>query len=187
MPDAPNINSTRDGAEIAEMLIDVAIQIICEGGLKQIDYDKLKSTYKNKITSKFTPHLARIRSAGGLDFSGLYISDLPSHFNRLAPHIHAVNLSNNTFKNIPPVLYSAESLHTLNLTGNRITEISDNISTFSNLHALYLGQNALSYLPGNLSKLTKLAIISLNDNGFKVFPEVLYRMPWIQEINLDLN
>jgi Leucine-rich repeat (LRR) protein len=75
------------------------------------------------------------------------------------------------------------SIKKLNLHNCKISAISSEISVFANLEELDATHNVITGLHPSMAKLTKLRKLNLMGNKITEFPPVLFKMPWLREVD----
>lgn len=71
----------------------------------------------------------------------------------------------------------------LNLHNCKISAISSEISVFANLEEIDATHNVITSLHPSMAKLTKLRKLNLMGNKITEFPQVLFKMPWLREVD----
>lgn len=80
-------------------------------------------------------YLKRLRT---LTLSGLKIHTLPSALGELAATLTALDLSNDTFSEVPPVLCQLTELRSLDLSDNELGDVPREIEALHNLEGAWL-------------------------------------------------
>ena len=75
------------------------------------------------------------------------------------------------------------SIKKLNLHNCKISAISSEISVFANLEEIDATHNVITSLHPSMAKLTKLRKLNLMGNKITEFPQVLFKMPWLREVD----
>lgn len=178
---------------------------------KILDQEKSKNNFSSYLYNPTTKHLkiegARIFppiSEFGddieiLDLSKGYLSKLPEEFVKMNK-LQVLFLSENDFKEIPPVIAKIpnlkflgmkscqitsisetvlpKTLRWLTLTNNHINKLPKSIGQLKNLEKLLLSGNQLSTLPLEILQCQNLALIRISANNFQSSPlEMLSSLP----------
>ncbi|KAJ3302685.1 hypothetical protein HDV03_004630, partial [Kappamyces sp. JEL0829] len=135
--------------------------------------------FSNNPYINHLPDMSRLESLFMLTLkncklNGTFPSWIPS-----MKHLDTLDLSGNSFDNIPEAIFTMTSLTYLDLSGNRYIsqEIPASIGTMAQLAALILGNNNISLLPPEIGNLTKLESLKLNGNRLTELPKELYQLP----------
>ena len=98
---------------------------------------------------------------------------LPENMTRFY-RIEKLNLANNEFKKIPPVIFKLKSLQQLDIGKNQLREVPEEICLLNKLWNLNLSENFLTYLPIKMEKIVgKLEFLDISGNNFRLRPEIL--------------
>ena len=117
-------------------------------------HDMLSVPYNQQLT---TEQLAGI--TGTVNLSGLGISDIEGV--QYLKGATSIDLSLNSFGEIPREIENLTSLESLDLSGNKLTRIPSNIGAMSSLKYLDISANRLEEIP---SALTSLSLIDFKCN-----------------------
>ncbi|RVW87441.1 putative LRR receptor-like serine/threonine-protein kinase [Vitis vinifera] len=102
-----------------------------------------------------------------------------------------LNLGNNNLSGeIPPSLFNISSLLILGLAKNQISgHLPSNLfTTLPNINTLFVGGNLLQgHIPGSLSNASSLEKLDLSTNLFTGKVPLLWNLPNIQILNLEIN
>ena len=161
--------------------------------------------------------ISHLKSLEYLSLENNQLTLLPSVFSSLRSNLRFLNLSDNPFTYLPPVVcelaclrslcldrigltgFPSElcclvNLQKLSLVGNNISEVSEEIGKLVNLKWLSLAKNKLSKLGQkesgdcfHFTKLVKLEILVLHDNLLVEFPPDLCTLEKLANINLRRN
>ncbi|XP_071117389.1 leucine-rich repeat-containing protein 40-like isoform X1 [Haliotis cracherodii] len=118
-----------------------------------------------------------------LDYSNKKVNEVPLDVWEAASkaEVNSVNLSKNTFTQIPDKLtLLSNSLKELNMGFNKLTALNSDIGLFLQLTTLDLRCNALSDLPGEMTSLQNIREVILSNNRFTQVPPVLYQLPKLE-------
>ncbi len=161
--------------------------------------------------------ISHLKSLECLSLEHNQLTLLPSLFSSLVKNLQFLNLSNNPFTYVPPVVSQLVNLRSLwlenielvsfpsdvcsivcleklSLARNSISEIGGEIGNLVNLRWLSLAKNKLLHLGykdsencAHFSKLVKLEILVLQDNLLSEFPLVLCSLQKLASINFKRN
>ena len=138
---------------------------------------------------EFPMSLTRISSLHTLFLHGTLnqITSLPQNFSSLP--IWNLDLAENAFNEIPPVLANCSKLSALNLTQNKITNISTILSNTSELTFLSLSRNYIQRIPSEITLLSKtLNNLELAYNKLTTVPaEELVHMEKLTHLDISNN
>jgi len=81
-----------------------------------------------------------------------------------------IDLSFNSFREIPGVIYELQNLQTLCMTDNMINSIPLEIAKLTHLKSLILSHNSIYFVHSSINKLKELTVFSLNNNCIEEWP-----------------
>ncbi|XP_078265533.1 uncharacterized protein lrrc63 isoform X2 [Rhinoraja longicauda] len=127
-------------------------------------------------------------AAGGesLNLRGYFIHQLPD-LTRLVSTLRDLNLSFNSFRDIPTEIYQLSCLELLNLRDNPITEISPDIEQLTNLRNFDISFCIVSILPIGLFLLTHLQSLNVAYNKISFIPNDIRNLRELQFLNVEGN
>jgi Leucine-rich repeat (LRR) protein len=97
--------------------------------------------------------------------------------------IYKINLSGQSLKEIPAVIFKMSNLQELNVSKNGLTNLGD-IDKLKNLQELNVGMNRLSVFPYKLINLKHLKILSLYWNDISTIPSNFYDSNSLEELDM---
>lgn len=98
-----------------------------------------------------------------LDFSHNQLSEIgPLKYARIVN----LNLSYNSFTEIPKSIYKLKTLRKLDLSNNSLSKVPDRITALRKLNELDLSNNSLTALPTSIHTLSNLVTLNLAGNSF---------------------
>jgi serine/threonine protein kinase len=144
-----------------------------------------------------------------LNLPGCGLSELPQGFAEAFPNLSILFLSQNNFREMPPVIGACPKLQMVAfksngmtsihpealqpqlrwciLTNNAITEIPDTIERCHRLQKFMLSGNHLAKLPDAMKHCTSLELIRLGANRLEEPPRVLFSLPKLAWLGLADN
>mmetsp|Transcript_20738 Transcript_20738/g.30693 ORF Transcript_20738/g.30693 Transcript_20738/m.30693 type:complete len:445 (+) Transcript_20738:60-1394(+) len=133
-----------------------------------------------------------------MDLPNCGLSELPVEFGATFTNLEILFLSNNRFREMPPITCPqlkmvafrsngmtsihpdallAPKLQWLILTNNALTELPDTIGRCANLEKLMLTGNQITHLPSSITQCRKLVMIRLASNALKQIPLSVLTLP----------
>ncbi|XP_055500807.1 leucine-rich repeat-containing protein 63-like isoform X2 [Leucoraja erinacea] len=106
---------------------------------------------------------------------------------RLVSTLKDLNLSFNSFRDIPTEIYQLSCLELLNLRDNPITEISPDIEKLTNLRIFDISFCIVSVLPIGLFLLTHLQSLNVAYNKISFIPNDIRNLRQLQFLNVEGN
>lgn len=113
--------------------------------------------------------IAQFEKLVHLNLAKNVLSDLPKEFDLLVT-LRELNLNNNAFERIPPVVYEIGHLEILLMGDNRIVEIDAGegaLGKLKRLATLDLSNNNIENVPPMLGRMTQIRALELNGNKFR--------------------
>ncbi|XP_018323262.1 leucine-rich repeat serine/threonine-protein kinase 1 isoform X2 [Agrilus planipennis] len=154
-------------------------------------------------------HLSQIRSQWLTD-AALHLNQKlkqnPRNYDIALYAITRLDISKNSLKAIPPVVFQLQSLRYLNLSQNKIEKLpilmesptkkvlrrkkSVNEALYYNcpiLEELYLQDNRLDQIPEGIFKLPSLVTLAISNNKLQELPYTMWESPKLKELNASFN
>ena len=104
-------------------------------------------------------------------------------------HIYAQNVEKQSaegeYTNIEEALKEPEKVYRLNLSNQSFTELPKGLARFKNLEYLSLRNDHLTSLSPEISALKKLKVLDLGGNDFSVLPKDFAKLQNLEELFLD--
>ncbi len=110
---------------------------------------------------------------------------LSNDIDNLDKNTNALDLRNNQFSAIPPIVFDQSQLKILLLNSNYLPVLDNRIGNLTALQHLDLGSTTLKTLPQELEKLKSLKRLDLGNNTDLNLSEQIWRLKQLQ--HLDLN
>ncbi|GCB61221.1 hypothetical protein scyTo_0007006 [Scyliorhinus torazame] len=121
-----------------------------------------------------------------LNFRGHFISQLPD-LTAFAYILKYLNLSFNSFQDIPVEIYRFSRLEVLNLRDNPITEIPSDIAKLTNLRIFDISFCLVSTLPAGLFLLSNVQSLNVAYNKISFISNDIKNLRNLQFLNVDGN
>lgn len=132
-------------------------------------------------------HYENAQKTGVLKISQQRLTEIPSSYMALPNVLRTLDISENRFEILPPVIGNFTLLKHLNLSGNRLTEIPDFIGKLIKLETLNVQDNLLTRLSPELSKLKNLKQALLSHNQLTTFPVQFTALRHLDVLDLSRN
>ena len=120
-----------------------------------------------------------------LDLSGNSFSDLPADFGRFK-NLKILFFADNQFEHVPEVIAECSKLEMLGFKNNKIKAVSEDAIP-SNVHWLILTGNEIERLPESFGRLSKLRKLALAGNKIKALPESMANCQDLELVRLSAN
>ncbi|TXT58314.1 MAG: hypothetical protein BAJALOKI1v1_1690005 [Promethearchaeota archaeon] len=111
---------------------------------------------------------------------------LPSAITTLS-NLKKLDLSANSLKEVPPLVYKIETLKLLLLNENQITSLSPSLGNLKNLKRLKIKNNNLNSLPREITNLENLRELRVCNNSLTNLPEHLGKLASLKALDLNNN
>ncbi|CAG9854751.1 unnamed protein product [Phyllotreta striolata] len=99
--------------------------------------------------------------------------------------LKTLNLSNNSFHELPAGIAFLTNLQELHLSNNQLKKLCDSICQLKNLKILDLSDNHLKALPNGIGNLENLRICRINNNKIRMLPKSIHKWKKIRVLELD--
>ena len=132
-------------------------------------------------------HYETARKTGTLNLCDVWLDEFPNKLKELSSLLRHLNLSNNKFQYLPPLIANFSNLKSLKLDNNRLASLPDEIGKLSKLENLSAAYNRICKLPATLSQLQCLKEINLSDNELSTFPMPLCELKHLTIVDLSRN
>ncbi|KAJ3355989.1 hypothetical protein HDU91_005607 [Kappamyces sp. JEL0680] len=137
----------------------------------------------NQIQS-IPPHLAEMKALTHLYLSQNQLSTLPD---LSAMRLRVLDLSHNSFLQLPKSLGRMKTLTRLSFSHNRFSLIPSSVLEQTSLEFLDLSHNRLIQVSSAIGQLVRLTYLDLSDNRLKQLPESISMLTALIELNLGGN
>ena len=134
--------------------------------------EKLQSTIKLSFGDIIEPNTKNIKKTFIYNLSNLGLIELQPEFSPDRFKLISLNLSYNSFVEIPEVLYSLSNLQNLQMDNNLIKSIPSEIACLSSLENFTISNNSIEDVARSIENLNKLTVLLLNSNQLKEWPNV---------------
>ncbi|OUM66979.1 hypothetical protein PIROE2DRAFT_5721 [Piromyces sp. E2] len=101
--------------------------------------------------------------------------------------IEYLNLSKNSFTEIPNSFGYFTNLKYLNLNKNNLSDLFSSIGNLKNLAELYINDNSITVIPDSLMSIKNLKILSITDNNITSLPQNIGNLVKLETLNLSSN
>jgi len=126
---------------------------------------------------------------GTLMLNNKNVSEIPDIvFDKLsvvANAINTVNLSHNSFNEIPERIKEFKNIEKLFLQHNKIKVLSQFVFNFKKLTTLYISNNDLTEIPSGIGELENLKFLEMKKNKITKLPTELSKLKKLIEITYD--
>jgi len=114
------------------------------------------------------------------------IKEIPYTLTNLE-YLNTIDLSYNSFSNLPKFIEKFEHLENLYLDYNQFEQIPDNITKINTLKQINFNENKIQIINDKISDLGSLISLNLAGNQIKKFPYHLSKNKNLKRINLSRN
>eukprot|EP00466_Bigelowiella_natans_P020652 jgi/Bigna1/49538/estExt_Genewise1.C_510004 len=114
------------------------------------------------------------------------LMSFPEDISELSDSLECLDISENLFTSIPPIVSRLKSLQTLKIAHNNLKTLAG-IEKLQSLRRLYANFNALKSIPRGITALSALKELWLNDNLLTVIPAEFGKLKEMQILHLDGN
>ncbi|ESN92537.1 hypothetical protein HELRODRAFT_103740 [Helobdella robusta] len=118
--------------------------------------------------------------------NNLKVESIPKDFG-LMKSLMLLNVSGNSFNEVPVQFTEISTLRSLYLGANLIVNVPKEIGDLKRLEILYLGGNRLKSIPAEVGSMNSLVSLVLSDNQLAQLPNSLARLKNLQSLSLHNN
>eukprot|EP00826_Nyctotherus_ovalis_P032567 TRINITY_DN2623_c0_g3_i5.p1 TRINITY_DN2623_c0_g3~~TRINITY_DN2623_c0_g3_i5.p1 ORF type:complete len:737 (+),score=101.84 TRINITY_DN2623_c0_g3_i5:160-2370(+) len=127
----------------------------------------------------------KLRKTSDYTLNGQQLSSFPKDFDHKHFYLKSVDLSYNSFREIPTELFSLSHLQVLKMNFNMINAIPSNVGSFKELEVFSIANNFIYYVNPSIEKLRKLTVLILNNNSLEEWPVI--NIPSLRILHLHNN
>ncbi|XP_018421163.1 PREDICTED: p53-induced death domain-containing protein 1 [Nanorana parkeri] len=141
---------------------------------------------QNGLLSSLPPDLSQLSHIEYLDLSFNSFTELPPCVTTL-PCLSTLHLGYNQLRTLPDDICKLKSLTSLIVMFNQLTEIPASIGQLIIMKTLNLSNNMLVSLPEEIGDLEQCVILDLSENNIKSLPETLCNLVSLKQLILFSN
>ncbi len=146
---------------------------------------KIINANNNRI-KKLPAWIKRLKKLGELSLRNNNLTILPKELAELRRTLTSIDIAENNFETVPPVLTKMRKLQQLSLAGNKFNELPDTFRQLKDLEYLDLSNNSFQTFPKVLGELSDLTYLNMGNNPeLKEIPSDIAE--WINFPNLILD
>jgi hypothetical protein len=135
--------------------------------------------------ARLPSYIAAMSALRGLTLVNTGLSSLPWSMNEM--NLGWLDISKNTFTEVPPVVWSIRSLLNLDIASNDIHVLPDSIGNLEMLNRLGMNNNRIAALPGRIGRCTALRELYAYDNALDSLPSSIGQLTELQNLNIERN
>lgn len=162
------------------------LELLKQGRVSEIDLGEEKRLKIAEDLTEFPREILDIaEEIEILDLSGNSFSDLPADFGRFK-NLKILFFADNQFEHVPEIIAECSKLEMLGFKNNKIKIVSEDAIP-SNVHWLILTGNEIERLPESFGRLSKLRKLALAGNKIKALPESMKNCQELELVRLSAN
>jgi Leucine-rich repeat (LRR) protein len=149
-----------------------------------IDFVKLEG---EEITNELELRKDSQDTIQSMYMDGKCLLELPLQFRYFTSTIKNLVLNNNSFQEIPEILFECRRLQILDLNANSIRHIPSEYKNWNQLEQLQLANNQITQLPKEGFALPRLHYLDVSGNQLQTIPSPIFQIKSLKRLNVSRN
>ncbi|XP_075043935.1 p53-induced death domain-containing protein 1 isoform X2 [Mixophyes fleayi] len=141
---------------------------------------------QNGLLTTLPPDISKVSSLRHLDLSFNSFTELPFYVTSLR-FLSTLHLGYNQLMTLPDAIGELKTLRILSLMSNQLTELPASIGQLRNLEKVDLSENKLVSLPEEVGNLQQCFDLNLSGNNLTDLPETMCNLKSLQKLYLHSN